>query len=96
MAKDPHTSSLNIAFTEHITNALIKAREEKLKLEVSITRKLEDGWDPMVKIKLNNFSCFALCDVGASASVLPKRMYDMLEINLLILVILVFALLILP
>ena len=26
MAKDPHTSSLNIAFTKHITNALIKAR----------------------------------------------------------------------
>ena len=81
MAKDPHTSSLNIAFTEHITNALIKAREEKLKLEVSIPRKLEDGWDPMVKIKLNNFSCFALCDVGASASVWPKRMYDMLELK---------------
>ena len=50
MAKDPHNSSLNIAFIEHITNALIKAREEKLKLEV-IPRKLEDGWDPMVKIK---------------------------------------------
>ena len=81
MAKDPHTSSLNIAFTEHITNALIKAREEKLKLEVSIPRTLEDGWDPMVKIKFNNFSCFALCDVGASASVLPKRMYDMLELK---------------
>src|SRR3954453_17379684 len=81
MAKDPHTSSLNIAFTERITNALTKAREEKLKLEVSIPRKLEDGWDPMVKIKLNNFSCFALCDVGASVSVLPKRMYDMLELK---------------
>ena len=40
MAKDPHTSSLNIAFTKHITNALIKAREEKLRLEVSIPRKL--------------------------------------------------------
>src|SRR3954466_14909300 len=53
MTKDPHTSSLNIAFTEHITNVVIKAREEKLKLEVSIPRKLEDGWDPMVKIKLN-------------------------------------------
>ena len=52
MAKDPHTSSLNIAFTEHITNALIKAREENLKLQTSIPRKLEDGWDPMVKIKL--------------------------------------------
>src|SRR4051812_40754283 len=81
MAKDPHTSSLNIAFTEHITNALIKAREEKLKLEVYIPRKLEDVWDPMVKIKMNNFSCFALCDVGASASVLPKRMYDMIELK---------------
>src|SRR3954447_3846143 len=81
MAKDPHTSSLNIAFTEHITNALIKAREEKLKLEVHIPRKLEDGWDPMVKIKLNNFYCFALCDVATSASVLPKRMYDMLELK---------------
>src|SRR3954469_25097987 len=31
MAKDPHTSTLNLAFTEHITNALIKAREEKLR-----------------------------------------------------------------
>src|SRR4051812_18354216 len=66
MAKDPHTSTLNIAFTEHITNALIKARDEKIKVDTSIPRKLEDGWDPMVKIKLNNFSCFALCDVGAS------------------------------
>src|SRR3954465_7352127 len=81
MAKDPHTSTLNIAFTEHITNALIKAREEKLKLEFSIPRKLEDGWDPMVKIKLNNFSCFALCDVGVSASVMPKRLYDMLYLK---------------
>src|SRR3954468_13833965 len=33
----------------------------------------------MIKIKLNNFSCFALCDVGASTFVMPKRMYDMLE-----------------
>ena len=35
----------------------------------------------MIKIKLNNFSCFALCDVGASVSVMPKRMYDMLELK---------------
>src|SRR4051812_31173201 len=73
MAKDPHTSTLNNSFTEHITNALIKAREEKLKLETSIPRKLEDGWDPIVKIKLNNFSCYALCDIGASASIMPKK-----------------------
>src|SRR4051812_38317067 len=79
MSRDPHTSTLNFAFTEHITNALIKVREDKLRLEYSIPRKLEDGWDPMIKIKLNNFSCLALCNVGASTSVVPKRMYDMLE-----------------
>src|SRR3954468_24557103 len=72
MSRDPHTSTLNLAFTEHITNALIKVTEEKLRLEASIPRKLEDGWDPMIKIKLTNFSCFALCDVGASPSVMPK------------------------
>src|ERR1041384_7307526 len=81
MSRDPHTSTLNLAFTEHITNALIKVREEKLRIEASIPRKLEDGWDPMIKIKLNNFSCYSLCDVGASTSVMPKRMYDMLELQ---------------
>ena len=81
MAKDPHISTLNIAFTEHITNALIKAREERLRLEASIPRNLEDGWDPMIKIELNNLSCFDLCDVGASTSIMPKRMYHMLELK---------------
>src|ERR1044072_1375917 len=44
MSRDPHTSTLNLAFTEHITNALIKVREEKLRLEASIPRKIKDGW----------------------------------------------------
>src|SRR3954463_350192 len=66
---------------EHITNSLIKAREEKLRIEASIPRKLDDGWDPMINVKLNNFSCYALCDVGASTSVMPKRMYDMFELK---------------
>ena len=57
MSRDPHTSTLNLPFTEHITNALIKVREEKLRIEASIPRKLEDGWDPMIKIKLNNLFC---------------------------------------
>src|SRR3954454_12401201 len=81
MSRDPHTSTHNLAFTEHITNALIKDREEKLRIEASIPRKQDDGWDPMIKIKLNNFSCYALCDVGASTSVMPKRMYDMFELK---------------
>jgi hypothetical protein len=39
----PNASSMNVAFTKHITNALIKIREEKLKQKVSIPKKLEDG-----------------------------------------------------
>ena len=35
----------------------------------------------MIKIKLNNFSYYALCDVRASTSVMPKRMYDMFELK---------------
>src|ERR1043165_5344266 len=35
----------------------------------------------MIKIKLNKLSCFALCAVGASTSIMPKRMYDMLELK---------------
>src|SRR4051812_6916002 len=82
MSRDPHISTLNLAFTEHITNALIKVREKKLRVEASIPRKLEDSWDPMIKINLNNFSCFALCDIGSCTFVMPKRMYDMLELKL--------------
>ncbi|KAK1612797.1 hypothetical protein QYE76_036470 [Lolium multiflorum] len=80
LAKSPNASAINLAFIKHITNALIKAREEKLKLETSIPRKLEDGWEPIIKMKFNDFECNALCDLGASISVMPKKIYDMLDL----------------
>ncbi|KAK1646305.1 hypothetical protein QYE76_064110 [Lolium multiflorum] len=63
LAKSPNASAINLAFTKHITNALIKAREEKLKLETSIPRKLEDGWEPIIKMKFNDFECIAMNEV---------------------------------
>ncbi|KAK1605046.1 hypothetical protein QYE76_028719 [Lolium multiflorum] len=80
LAKSPNASAINLAFTKHITNALIKAREEKLKLETYIPRKLEDGWEPIIKMRVNDFNCNALCDLGASISVMPKKIYDMLDL----------------
>jgi hypothetical protein len=62
LARSPNASSMNMAFTKHITNALMQIREEKLKQEVSIPRKLEDGWEPIIKMKVNDFYCNALCD----------------------------------
>ena len=48
LAKSPNASAINMAFTMHITNALMQIREEKLKLKVSIPRKVEDGWEPII------------------------------------------------
>jgi hypothetical protein len=56
---------MNVAFTKHITNALMQIREEKLKQKVSIPKKLEDGWEPIIEMNVNDFDCHALCDLGA-------------------------------
>ena len=42
LSRSPNASAMNMAFTKHITNALMQVREEKLKLETSIPRKLDD------------------------------------------------------
>ena len=52
LARSPNISALNMSFTKHITNALMQVREEKLKHEASIPRKLEDGWEPIIKMKV--------------------------------------------
>jgi hypothetical protein len=40
LALSPNASSMNVAFTKHITNALMQIREEKLKQKVSIPKKV--------------------------------------------------------
>jgi hypothetical protein len=78
LALSPNASSMNVAFTKHITNVLMKIREEKLKQKVSIPKKLEDGWEPIIHMNVNDFDCHALCDLGASISIMPRKIYDML------------------
>jgi hypothetical protein len=39
-------SSINVAFTKHITNALMQIRDEKLKQKASIPKKLEVVGNP--------------------------------------------------
>jgi hypothetical protein len=78
LALSPNASSINVAFTNHITNALMKIREEKLKQKASIPKKLEDGWEPIIDMHVNGFDCHDLCDLGASISIMPRKIYDML------------------
>jgi hypothetical protein len=51
----------------------MQIREGKLKQKVSIPRKLEDDWEPIIKMEVNDFDCNALCDLGASISVMPRK-----------------------
>ena len=78
LINSPHAYEQNKAFTKHIVDAMMKAFEEKLELEVSIPRKLHDEWEPTIKVKIKNYECFALCDLGASVSTIPKSLCDVL------------------
>jgi hypothetical protein len=76
----PNASSINVAFTKHITNALIKIWDEKLQQKVSIPKKLEKGWEPIIDMHINGFDCHALCDLGSSIFIMPRKIYDMLDL----------------
>ena len=52
VVNSPHAYSQNKAFTKHIIDALMQSYDEKLNLEVSIPRKLNDEWEPTIKIKI--------------------------------------------
>src|SRR4051794_14813924 len=80
LAETPNASEKNVAFTKHITNAIMQIREEKLKHEASIPKKLEDGWEPVIRMKIDELYFNALCDLGASISVMPSKIYDMLDL----------------
>ena len=61
VVNSPHAYIQNKAFTKHIVDALMKSYDEKLNLEVSIPRKLNDEWEPTINIIIKDFECFALC-----------------------------------
>jgi hypothetical protein len=81
MVRSPHAYEQNKVFTKHIVDALMKAFEDKLNLEISIPRKMHDEWEPTIKVKIKNYECFALCDLGASVSTIPKSLCDVLGLT---------------
>jgi hypothetical protein len=55
LALTPNASSLNVAFTKYIANALMKIRDEKLQQKAFVPKKLEDGWEPIIDMHVNGF-----------------------------------------
>ena len=41
--------------------------------------KLYDEWEPTIKIKVKDHEFYALCDLGASVSTIPKTLCDLLD-----------------
>ena len=66
MLNSSHAYNQNKAFTKRIVDAIMQSFEEKLELEISIPRKLYDAWEPTIKIKIKDYECHALFDLGAS------------------------------
>ena len=52
-----------------------------MELEVSIPRKLYDEWEPTIKVNIKSCKGFSLCDLGASVSIIPKSLYDVLGLT---------------
>src|SRR3954466_2067398 len=81
LARSPDASDMHVAFTKHITNALVKMKEEKLKHKASIPRKAEDSWEPIINMQVNNFDLKASCDLGSSVSIMPTNIFEMLDFH---------------
>jgi hypothetical protein len=51
----------------------MKIRDEKLQQKASVPKKLEDSWEPIIDMHVSGFGCHALCDLGASISIMPRK-----------------------
>ena len=47
-------------------------------MEVSIPRKLNDEWEPTIKIRIKYYECVSLCDLGARMSTIPETVWVIL------------------
>ena len=81
MINSLHAYEQNKSFTNHIIDAMMKALEEKLESEVSIPKKLRNEWELTIKVKIKNYECFSLCDLGGSVSTISRSLCDVLGLT---------------
>src|SRR3954462_11160132 len=56
---------------------LVKAKFISL---ASIPRKVEDSWEPIINMQVNDFDLKASCDLGSSVSITLRKIYEMLDL----------------
>src|SRR3954468_14556129 len=80
LARSPDASDMHVAFTKHITDALAKIKEGEIKHKAYIPKKVEDSWEPIINMQVNDFDLKASCDLGSSISIMPRKIYEMLDL----------------
>ena len=73
-----------VSYKDFINQVAIKVRElenDYKKLSEKIPAKLDDIFEPTIKITIGENEFTALCDLGASVSTIPKSLHDKLNLG---------------
>ena len=51
-------------------------------VDKEIILKIDDDWEPFVRISISNQDFLAYCDIGSMVSTMPKVIYDSLQLDM--------------
>ena len=55
--------------------------KKNLSWKFQFLEKLHDEWEPTIKVKIKNYECFSLCDLGDTVSTILKSLFDVLGLT---------------
>jgi hypothetical protein len=68
-------------FGSYIANHVIKEKIQRYNNEAMIPPKLGDVWIPKIIIDIGKEPHHAILDLGSSVNILPKKLYDLLDLD---------------
>jgi hypothetical protein len=68
-------------FGSYIANHVIKEKIQRYNNEAMIPPKLGDVWIPKILIDIGKEPHHAILDLGSSVNILPKKLYDLLDLD---------------
>src|SRR3954469_21628173 len=72
-----------LATIEKRIDALDLKEVEKPKPPREEILKIENDWEPFVRISISNQDFLAFCDIGSMVSIMPRNIYDYLNLAML-------------
>src|SRR3954469_14428792 len=69
-------------FVNQVAIKVHELEEEYKKITEKLPAKLDDIFEPTIKIKIGANEISALCDLGASVSTIPKTLFDRINLGI--------------